>query len=92
MQHVFAQYRLWTFAWPLVISTSLYWFQVQGYRIELEHWISASSVGLLTTGLLLGANPVATIDTLLSEYWYNPMEVWDRGEDDKNGPHGACYR
>jgi len=22
---------------------------------------------------------------------YNPMEVWDRGEDDKNGPHGACY-
>ena len=23
---------------------------------------------------------------------YNPMEVWDRGEDDKNGPHGACYR
>jgi len=80
------QQGLWTFAWPLVISTSLYWFQVQGYRIELEHWISASSVGLLTTGLLLGANPVATIDTLLSEYlrphYYKAIACNDRAKQE----------
>jgi len=73
---------LWAFAWPLVISTSLYWFQVQGYRIELEHWISVSAVGLLTTGILLGANPVATIDTLLGEYlrpqYYRDVACEDR--------------
>lgn len=73
---------LWAFAWPLVISTSLYWFQVQGYRIELEHWINVSAVGLLTTGLLLGANPVATIDTLLGEYlrpqYYRDIACEDR--------------
>jgi O-antigen/teichoic acid export membrane protein len=59
---------LWAFAWPLVISTSLYWFQVQGYRIELDHAVSISAVGLLTIGLLLGANPVTIIDTLLGDY------------------------
>lgn len=62
------QNGLWAFVWPLIISTSLYWFQVQGYRIELEHWVSFSAVGLLMTGLVLGANPVTIIDTLLGEY------------------------
>ncbi len=80
------QQGLWTFAWPLVISTSLYWFQVQGYRIELEHLISASSVGLLTTGLLLGANPVTITDTLLGEYlrpqYYKAIASNDRAKQE----------
>jgi len=67
--HSLHEQGLWAFAWPLVISTSLYWFQVQGYRIELEHWTGAAAVGVLTTGLLLGANPIATVETLLSEYF-----------------------
>jgi len=60
---------LWAFVWPLIISTSFYWFQVQGYRIELEHWVGIASVGLLTTGLLLGATPITTVETLLGEYF-----------------------
>jgi len=67
--HSLYEQGLWSFAWPLVISTSLYWFQVQGYRIELEHWAGTAAVGVLTTGLLLGANPIATVETLLGEYF-----------------------
>ncbi len=74
---------LWAFAWPLVISTSFYWFQVQGYRIELEHWVGAAAIGLITTGLLLGANPISIIDTLLGELlrpqYYKAIASNDRG-------------
>ena len=59
---------LWAFAWPLVLSTSLYWFQIQGYRLVLVHWLDLAALGLLSTGLTLGTNPMAIVDTLLMEY------------------------
>lgn len=77
---------LWAFAWPLVISTSLYWFQVQGYRLELQHFIGTTTIGLVTTGLLLGATPIATIDTLLGELlrpqYYRGIASGDRASQE----------
>jgi hypothetical protein len=77
---------LWAFVWPLIISTGLYWFQVQGYRLVLGQWVSAGGIGLVATGLTVGANPLAIIDTLLGEYlhppYYRGIGRWSRAEQE----------
>jgi O-antigen/teichoic acid export membrane protein len=64
--------QVFSFSWPLIITTSLYWIQTNGYRVALVHFASIDTVGLLTTGLALAMTPMAMLDTLFTEY-YRPI-------------------
>lgn len=61
-----------TFAWPLVISTGLYWIETNGYRFLLVRVTDVTTIGLLTTGLTLAIAPLTMFDNLFSEY-YRPI-------------------
>lgn len=63
---------VWSFAWPLVISTGLYWVQTQGYRFVLNDVAGLESVGVFTVGFTIGVSLTAVFDSLFTQF-YHPV-------------------
>jgi len=63
---------VFSFSWPLVISTGFYWIQSSGYRFVLVKLTDVATIGLFTTGMAIAVTPLAMFDTLFTEY-YRPI-------------------
>ncbi len=60
---------VFAFAWPLVISTGLYWAQTQGYRFVLNEVAGLESVGVFTVGFTIGVSLTGVFDLLFTQFY-----------------------
>jgi O-antigen/teichoic acid export membrane protein len=60
------------FSSPLILTTGLYWIQTNGYRFALLGFTDSATLGLFTTGLVIGGTPLKMFETVFTEY-YQPI-------------------
>ena len=60
------------FAWPLSISTFLYWLHTQGYRFIIEKATGIEILGFFAVGFGIGVTIMFAFDSLFNEF-YSPI-------------------
>lgn len=61
--------KIFNFAYPFAIATSLYWCQTDGYRFVLLSGSDVASVGRFVVGLSLGAALVSALDVIFHQLY-----------------------
>ena len=73
--HLFTSNRSsgFSFMWPVMVMTGLYWVQSQGYRIPIANSIGEAELGLFSIAYSMGANVVIAAEAVIISQWLVPM-------------------
>ncbi|OQA89895.1 MAG: hypothetical protein BWY26_01557 [Elusimicrobia bacterium ADurb.Bin231] len=64
--------KVFPFAWPLAISTLLYWSHTQGYRFIFQKVAGIEILGFFVVGFGIGSSIMITFETVFNQY-YQPI-------------------
>jgi O-antigen/teichoic acid export membrane protein len=65
---VFSASRIFSFSWPILVTSGLWWMQSQSYRFILDRIQGLSNVGLFTVAYGLAAMPIAMYESIIGQY------------------------
>jgi O-antigen/teichoic acid export membrane protein len=68
----FSVSAIFGFAWPVMMTASLWWLQSQSYKFVLDRIQGAANVGLFAVGYSLAAAPIAMYEGLFGQF-YEPI-------------------
>jgi len=80
----FNRKAIFTFAWPIFITSALWWMQSNSYRFILDKIQGTSNVGLFVTAYGLAAAPIAMYESIISQY-LDPIFFGDLKNQNREG-------
>ncbi len=80
----FSLKKIFSFSWPIVITSLLWWTQSQSYRFILEGVQGLKNVGLFSVAYALAAMPIMMYESIIGQY-LDPVFFGDLKNNDRNG-------
>lgn len=75
---------IFTFTWPIFLTSALWWMQSNSYRFILDKIQGTSNVGLFVTAYGLAAAPIAMYESIISQY-LDPIFFGDLKKQNRDG-------
>lgn len=79
----FSFVSIFSFSWPLVLTSIFWWLQSNSYRFILDRVDETATVGLFATAYGLAATPIAMYESVASQYldpiFYSDLKKKDTG-------------